>query len=75
MIVTVVINKCEECRHRSHSGMLDPEGARPECHHPERTKASGRGELPHNPAKLGCGMVKPTTGIPNWCPLQCGARY
>jgi hypothetical protein len=80
MQVTVIINKCRQCRHLGHSGAFTKGGAKPVCEHDSAVeeatalkackgddKYHWRHRVPKYPDRQ--------DGMPSWCPLRRGHRY
>jgi len=75
--VTVVINKCPDCRHCGHSGSFTTGGAKPICDHPKVFRYVEGDDgwecrvIPYSATENG----RVPKRIPAWCPLRHGENY
>jgi hypothetical protein len=84
MKITVVINTCKDCRHRTHSGSFTPGGAKPVCGHdraiPSRRSMGDRpgyefGMKASDRHHWKLRVLNSDLSIPNWCPIKNGNCY
>ena len=81
MEIKIVINKCQDCQHFTHTGQLTKGGAKPVCHHQIIVDEKGtncfKRIIPYTMEywdlyKRKFAVAK---GIPSWCPLKRGYKY
>lgn len=72
MDIAVVINTCDDCRYRDHSGAYTPGGAKPICGH---DKACVKRKATFDKYHWKQRVIEDLNKIPNWCPLKHGASY
>ena len=72
MEITVIINNCEDCRHKDHSGAYTIGGAKPICGHDD---ACVKRKATFDKYDWNQRIIEDLNKIPNWCPLKLGSCY
>ena len=86
MQITVIIDKCRQCRHIDHSGAFTPGGAKPVCGHDKAVElATAQKTFKKVPAGKADDkyhwrhrVIKHPDNderMPHWCPLRHGHKY